>query len=105
MLRRLLLKALVLCQLCLLAPAVAHAKGGIFIDSAGRTVQLPDHVGRVLAAGPPASVLALSALGWSWSCQVQRGLCGWVGGTAGSADGLAQSSWRAPSWVWRYGGW
>lgn len=57
MLRRLFLKALVLCQLCLLAAAVAHAKDGIFIDSAGRTVQLPDHVGRVLAAGPPASVL------------------------------------------------
>lgn len=28
-----------------------------FTDAAGRTVELPDHIGKVLAAGPPASVL------------------------------------------------
>lgn len=28
-----------------------------FTDSAGRTVELPDHISRVLTAGPPASVL------------------------------------------------
>lgn len=33
------------------------APAGTFVDSAGRSVTLPDRVERVLAAGPPASVL------------------------------------------------
>lgn len=40
----------------LLAPAIAHAARQ-FVDAAGRTVEVPDKIGRVLAAGPPASVL------------------------------------------------
>lgn len=58
MLRRGFLQAvLLLVQICLVQPVVADAAGRIFVDSAGRTVELPEHVGRVLAAGPPASVL------------------------------------------------
>ncbi len=57
MLRRNSLQAILLVfQLCLL-PVGAEAAGRVFVDSAGRSVQLPEHVGRVLAAGPPASVL------------------------------------------------
>lgn len=57
MLRRNFLQAILLVfQLCLL-PVGAEAAGRVFVDSAGRSVQLPEHVGRVLAAGPPASVL------------------------------------------------
>ncbi len=35
--------------------SVAEARP--FTDSAGRTVEVPDHIGKVLAAGPPASIL------------------------------------------------
>mgnify|MGYP001034310152 FL=1 len=57
MLRRNSLQAILLVfQLCLL-PVGAEAAGRVFVDSAGRSVQLPEHVGGVLAAGPPASVL------------------------------------------------
>ncbi|WP_457581160.1 iron ABC transporter substrate-binding protein [Ensifer canadensis] len=38
-----------------LMPLAAQAKP--FTDAAGRTVELPDRIGKVLAAGPPASVL------------------------------------------------
>jgi iron complex transport system substrate-binding protein len=38
----------------LLAPPVAEAR--IITDSAGRIVEIPDHITRVLAAGPPAAV-------------------------------------------------
>ncbi len=38
-------------------PGTAHAAGRTFVDSAGRSVQLPEHIGRVVAAGPPASIL------------------------------------------------
>ncbi len=39
--------------LTLVLPAQARQ----FIDSAGRSVEVPDHIGKVLAAGPPASIL------------------------------------------------
>ena len=38
-----------------LIAAIAEARP--FTDSAGRTVEVPDKIGRILAAGPPASVL------------------------------------------------
>ncbi|WP_082476017.1 iron ABC transporter substrate-binding protein [Methylobacterium sp. Leaf99] len=41
-----------------LAPVAASARP--FTDAAGRTVEIPDRVARVLAAGPPASVLLYS---------------------------------------------
>lgn len=37
-------------------PAAAMAER-LFVDAAGRSVKLPDHIERVLSAGPPASVL------------------------------------------------
>jgi iron complex transport system substrate-binding protein len=40
-----------------LALVVAPAWARTVTDSAGRSVEIPDHVGRVFAAGPPASVL------------------------------------------------
>jgi iron complex transport system substrate-binding protein len=53
--------------LCALAPLAAH--GATITDSAGRTVTIPDRVGRVFAAGAPASVLIYvlkpgALLGW-----------------------------------------
>jgi iron complex transport system substrate-binding protein len=54
MLRRGLRIALV-CQACLAAAAGAQTRS--FVDSAGRAVVLPDSIDRVMAAGPPASVL------------------------------------------------
>jgi iron complex transport system substrate-binding protein len=40
----------------------------VFVDAAGRSVSIPDRAGRVLAAGPPASVLYVLAadkmVGW-----------------------------------------
>ena len=36
-------------------PSAASARD--VTDSAGRKVQVPDHIGRVMAAGPPASAL------------------------------------------------
>lgn len=52
---------------CLLTALPADAR--TVIDSAGRTVEVPDRVGRVFAAGPPASVLVYvlapeTLLGW-----------------------------------------
>lgn len=41
----------------LLAVPVPPAAARTVTDSAGRTVEIPDHVSRVFAAGPPASVL------------------------------------------------
>jgi iron complex transport system substrate-binding protein len=51
--------------LLLAAPAQARS----FTDAAGRTVELPDKVDRVLAAGPPASIAVYvlapeKLLGW-----------------------------------------
>lgn len=46
-----------LAALALLALAVAPATARSVTDSAGRTVEVPDRIARVLAAGPPASVL------------------------------------------------
>src|SRR5918993_5115839 len=51
-----------------MAAAVADAR--TVPDSAGRRVEVPDRVGRVFAAGPPASVLVYAAApeklaGWS----------------------------------------
>ncbi len=37
-------------------PAVAQAAQRVVADSAGRRVEIPDQVSRVLAAGPPASI-------------------------------------------------
>jgi iron complex transport system substrate-binding protein len=34
---------------------VAHAR--VIVDSAGRSVEVPDHIERIQAAGPPATVL------------------------------------------------
>lgn len=50
-------QAFLLLCLGIAAAASAQAAGRTIVDSAGRSVTLPDHVERVLAAGPPASVL------------------------------------------------
>lgn len=50
-----LFSAFTLLQFALL-PTAALAER-VFVDAAGRSVSVPDRVGRVLAAGPPASVL------------------------------------------------
>jgi iron complex transport system substrate-binding protein len=55
--------------LCIAATEPAHAERTI-VDSAGRTVTLPDRIERVFAAGPPASVLLYvlapeKLLGWT----------------------------------------
>ncbi len=52
---RLLLVAFFALQL-VVVPAVAEAARH-FVDAAGRSVEIPDRIERVLAAGPPASVL------------------------------------------------
>ncbi|WP_237478061.1 iron ABC transporter substrate-binding protein [Lichenibacterium dinghuense] len=62
--RRLLLAALALLALCASAPARSVT------DSAGRTVEVPDRVARVFAAGPPASALLYALapedmIGWN----------------------------------------
>src|SRR5262245_36299693 len=44
------------CALAMLWPAAATA-GRLVTDSAGRQVEVPDRIERVIAAGPPASVL------------------------------------------------
>lgn len=54
LLSRLLLIAFAALNL-LLMPVAAEARR--FVDAAGRTVEVPDRIERVLAAGPPASVL------------------------------------------------
>lgn len=51
-----------------LMPLAVQAKP--FTDAAGRTVELPDHIGKVLAAGPPASVLVYAI--------APEKLAGWV---------------------------
>lgn len=48
---------LVLAALLVLAPAVSVPAQTLFVDDAGRTVELPERIERVMAAGPPASVL------------------------------------------------
>jgi iron complex transport system substrate-binding protein len=55
--------------LALLIGLVSTASARTFVDAAGRSVQIPDHVGRILAAGPPASLLVYSLapdklIGW-----------------------------------------
>jgi len=55
--------------LCLVWPVVAQA-GRLITDSAGRQVEIPDHVERVIAAGPPASALVYvlapeKLIGWN----------------------------------------
>ncbi|MFZ1429328.1 MAG: hypothetical protein WAS21_21450 [Geminicoccaceae bacterium] len=47
----------------LLALAVPAAAARSIVDSAGRTVTVPDRIERVFAAGPPASVLVYLARG------------------------------------------
>ena len=44
-----------LALLLLLAPLTANAR--TVVDSAGRKVEIPDRIGKVFAAGPPASIL------------------------------------------------
>ena len=51
--RRFVLAALTAALALVVAPAWART----VTDSAGRQVDIPDHVGRVFAAGPPASIL------------------------------------------------
>ncbi len=53
----LLSQAFLLLCLGLAAAASTQAAGRTIVDSAGRSVTLPERVERVLAAGPPASVL------------------------------------------------
>jgi len=50
-----LFSAFTLLQFALLPMAVLAER--VFVDAAGRSVSIPDRAGRVLAAGPPASVL------------------------------------------------
>jgi iron complex transport system substrate-binding protein len=45
----------VLALLLVLAPLAAHSR--TVVDSAGRTVEIPDKIEKVFAAGPPASIL------------------------------------------------
>lgn len=58
----------VLLLLCLLLAAPAEARS--FTDAAGRTVEIPDRIERIFAAGPPAQVLVYvlapdKLLGWA----------------------------------------
>ena len=64
------MRTLALCLALLLATAAPVAAERVVTDSAGRAVTVPDTVGKVLAAGPPASVLVYvvapeKLLGWS----------------------------------------
>jgi iron complex transport system substrate-binding protein len=63
--------------LCIAAAEPAHAERAI-VDSAGRTVVLPDRIERVFAAGPPASVLLYvlapeKLLGWTRELRGREG--------------------------------
>jgi iron complex transport system substrate-binding protein len=49
------LRAALALLLLILAPVAAHAR--TVVDSAGRTVQIPERIEKVFAAGPPASIL------------------------------------------------
>ncbi len=54
----------------LLAAALPAPASRLFVDDAGRQVTLPDHIGRVYAAGPPASVFVFAIapdklIGWT----------------------------------------
>jgi iron complex transport system substrate-binding protein len=56
--------------LALLALSLAPARAREVVDSAGRKVQVPDRIERVMAAGPPASVLVYvlapqKLIGWN----------------------------------------
>lgn len=64
------MRALALAVALLLAPAVPATAARSIVDSAGRTVTVPDRIERVFAAGPPASVLVYvlapeTLAGWS----------------------------------------
>lgn len=52
---RTMLRTITLALLALVMPALAEAR--TVTDSAGRTVEVPDRITRVFAAGPPASIL------------------------------------------------
>ena len=63
MLRRTFLAVSLLCW-------AGAALGGTVIDATGRSIELPDHVARVLPAGPPAAILLAAVapdlmLGWT----------------------------------------
>ncbi|WP_334148114.1 iron ABC transporter substrate-binding protein [Hyphomicrobium sp.] len=55
MMRR--LSAFALSLLILTASALSAPSGNRFVDDAGRTIEIPARIERVMAAGPPASVL------------------------------------------------
>jgi len=64
------MRAAALALLLLLLPAIAGAQTRVFTDSAGRHVTVPAQIGRVYAAGPPASVLVFALapdklIGWT----------------------------------------
>lgn len=55
---------------CVAPPSLAQARTRDIVDATGRTVSLPARVDRILAAGPPASVLAFAIapdklIGWT----------------------------------------
>jgi iron complex transport system substrate-binding protein len=59
-----------LAAILVLALAAGGAAGRPFTDSAGRTVEVPDRIERVFAAGPPASIMLYALaperlLGWT----------------------------------------
>jgi iron complex transport system substrate-binding protein len=63
----------------------------VFVDSAGRTVNLPDKIDRAMAAGPPASVLLYSL--------APEKMVGWVGEpTAAEKEFLLPSVRNLPAY-------
>ncbi|HEV7438005.1 MAG TPA: iron ABC transporter substrate-binding protein, partial [Methylobacterium sp.] len=62
-----------------------------FVDAAGRTVEIPETVGRVLAAGPPASVLLYTL--------VPEKMVGWVRSPhADEKPFLSRGTWDLPAY-------
>jgi iron complex transport system substrate-binding protein len=58
------------CLVLLLLCCAGTAWGGTVVDATGRSIEVPDHIARVLPAGPPAAILLAAVapdlmLGWT----------------------------------------
>lgn len=67
----------IVCALLALGMLPGLALGRTVVDSAGRQVEVPDHIRRVFAAGPPAAVLVYALapqmlLGWPRALTVEQ---------------------------------
>ena len=68
---------LAMCALAAVCLAAGGASSGEITDAAGRRVTIPDEVGRVFAAGPPAAVVLFTLapdklLGWTRAFEYGR---------------------------------